>query len=289
MLAPANFWMSVAGLVYLAIGIFILRKELAVARGLEKLITLNCVFIATSLAAFAPEHFRGPEFVKAMVPSYMPWQSFWAYLVGCALFAAGASLVARKLMRLSSAMLGFMFFMFVCMLYIPSVLRHPESRLAWTIFLRDLSFCAGAWAITGLLIRNSQPQLAKVLVLFSRVVLTVAALVFAVEHFLFPTFALGVPLELKQPAWVPLPMVWGYLAGAVLLVSGIFLVINKKPRMAAAWIGTVMLAATLFLYLPILLLARDAPAVNEGLNYVADTLLYAGSALAVAAALPDGA
>ena len=47
-----------------------------------------------------------------------------------------------------------------------------------------------------------------------------------------------------------------------------------------------MTALTLSLYLLILIRAHGAPEINEALNYVADTLLYAGAALALASALP---
>jgi hypothetical protein len=45
---------------------------------------------------------------------------------------------------------------------------------------------------------------------------------------------------------------------------------------------------TLFLYLPILILAHDGstPEITEAINYVFDTLLFAGTALALASALP---
>ena len=73
MLASVNIWMGLAGLVYLVAGVFMLRKEIVMDRGWEKLIIpLGPVFIAVSLAVFAPEHFRGPEFVQNMVPSWMP-------------------------------------------------------------------------------------------------------------------------------------------------------------------------------------------------------------------------
>ena len=140
MLSSTNFWMGFAGLVYLVAGVFILRKEISAARGWDKLITLAPVFIAVSLAVFAPEHFRGPEFVQKMAPSYMPVRWFWPYFIGCALLAAATSLTFRKFMRLSSTLLGLMFFLFVCMIYARSVLRHPNNRLAWIFFLRDLSF-----------------------------------------------------------------------------------------------------------------------------------------------------
>ena len=204
--------MCLAGLVYLAAGAFTFRKEIGAARAWDKLITLGPIFIAVSLAAFAPEHFRGPEFVQNMVPSYMPARPYWAYFVGCALLAAAAGLTVRKFERLSTTLLGLMFFLFVCMLYLPSALRHPGNRFAWA-----------------------------------------------------------------------------YIAGAILLAAGIGVAINKKSRIAAASIGALMTALTLFLYVPVLALACSGSAgdFNDAINYVADTLLYAGSALALALALPN--
>ena len=289
MLSSPNFWMCFAGLVYLAAGVFILRKELGAARGWDKLITLGPVFIAIALAVFAPEHFRGPQFVQNMVPRWMPGpHRFWAYFVGCALLAAATSLTVRKFMRLSSTLLGLMFFLFVCMLYLPSALRHSTNRLAWIFVFRDLSFSAGAWALSGLLSRAALPQVAKWKILFSRLVLAIAAVFYAVQHFLHPRSVPDIPLEKLTPSWVPFPSVWGYLAGVVLLAAGIALALNIKPRTAATSIGAWMTAVTLFLYLPILVLAviGSTPEINEALNYVADTLLYAGAALALASALP---
>ena len=288
MLSSTNFWMCFAGLFYLVAGVFVLRKEISAARGWDKLITLGGVFIAVPLAVFAPEHFRGPEFVGQMVPSYMPARWFWPYFIGCVLLAAATSLTFRKYMRLSSTLLGLMFFLFVCMIYLPSALRHPHSRFAWIYALRDLSFCAGAWALAGRYSRDSSPQLSKWMIVFARVVIATAAIFYGVQHFLHPDFAPGVPLELKMPSWIPLPSVCAYLAGAVLLVAGIALALNKKPRIAAASIGTLMTVLTLFPYLAILIRSGtgSAPEFNEAINYVADTLLYAGAALALASALP---
>ena len=288
MLSSTNFWMCLAGLFYLVAGVFMLRKEISAARGWDKLITFAPVFIAVPLAVFAPEHFRGPEFVGNMVPSYMPVRWFWPYFIGCALLAAATSLTFRKFLRLSSTLLGLMFFLFVCMIYAPSVRRHPQNPMAWIYFLRDLSFCAGAWALASLYSRAASPQLSKWMLLFARIVLAIAAIFYGVQHFLHPQFAPGVPLELKMPSWVPLPSVWAYLAGAVLVAAGIGLLLNMKPRMAAASIGALMTLLTAVPYLVILVRAIGGPApeFNEAINYVADTLLYAGSALALASALP---
>jgi len=291
MLSSTNFWMGLAGLVFLLAGVSVRRREISAARGWEKLVALGSVFIAVALAAFAPEHFLGPVFVRNMVPSWMPARPFWAYLVGCALLAAATSFTVGKLVRLSSTLLGAMFFLFVCMIYLPSALTHPTNRFAWTLVLRDLSFAAGAWAVAGLQSRASSPRRAQWLVLFGRLVVAIAAIFFGVQHFLHPEVSPGVPLRMTMPSWVPVPGVWAYLTGAILLAAGIGLALNWRSRTAAASIGALMTGLTLFLYLPVLLLARggSTPEINQALNYVADTLLFAGAALSLAAALPRDA
>lgn len=121
--------------------------------------------------------------------------------------------------------------------------------------------------------------------LFARIVIAIAAIVFAVEHFRHPEFAPGVPLRMMTPSWVPFSSVWSYLAGAILLAAGIGLALNKQSRTAAASIGTLMPVLTLFPYLVILIRAHGSTEINEALNYVADTLLFAGAAFALASAL----
>ncbi len=286
MLSSTDFWMSLAGIIYLVAGVFILRREISAARGWDKLITLGCVFIAVSLAVFAPEHFHGPMFVQDMVPPWMPARFFWPYLVGCALLAAATSLTVGKFVRLSSSLLGGMFFLFVCMIYVPSALAHLTNRFAWAFVLRDLSFAGGAWALAGLHSRASSPQQSKWMILFGRIVVAIAAIFFGVEHLLHPEFAPGVPLAKMTPSWVPFRSVWGYLAGGILLAAGIGLALNKSARIAAASIGALMTILTLFLYLLVLIAAQGGPETNEALNYFADTLLFAGAALALASALP---
>ena len=126
------------------------------------------------------------------------------------------------------------------------------------------------------------------MILFARIVTAIAAIFYGVQHFLHPASVPDIPLEKMTPSWVPFPSVWGYLAGAILLAAGIGLALNKQSRIAAASIGALMTVLTLFLYLLILILAHrgSAPEINEALNYVADTLLFAGTALVLASALP---
>ncbi len=111
------------------------------------------------------------------------------------------------------------------------------------------------------------------------------ALFFAVEHFLHPLHVPAVPLERLMPAWVPAPQVLDYAMGAVLLVTGTLLLVNRWARAAAAWLGFVVTVVVVVIYLPMLGPSHGAAELVDTINYIADTLLLAGTALILAEAL----
>ncbi len=102
---------------------------------------------------------------------------------------------------------------------------------------------------------------------------------YAVEHFLFPRFVPGVPLEKMTPAWVPAPALLSYIVGAALFAAGVSLMIRRTRPMAAAGAGVVLLLLTFFFYVPIFATEIHSPLAVEGVNYVGDTLLFAATAL----------
>lgn len=285
------FWLWFAGLTFLIAGLVAVRKELVAARGLDKLIALGPVFVAAPLATFGAEHFVDARLIMQLVPVWMPARLFWTYFVGCALISAAISLVAMKFVRLSATLLGVMFFLFVLMMDLPGAIADPGNRLTWNFVLRESAFAGGAWALAGSQSPESQTEkrnsmIANWMILIGRFFAALAAIYFGVEQLLHPEFTPGVPDTKLTPAWVPLHALWGYPVGALLLVAGTALLLNKWPRTAATWIGVVMTLLTVFLYLPILAVTRDPSLMTDAINFVFDTLLFGGMALLVATALP---
>jgi uncharacterized membrane protein YphA (DoxX/SURF4 family) len=88
-----------------------------------------------------------------------------------------------------------------------------------------------------------------------------------------------VPLEKLTPAWVPFPTVLAYTVGIILVVAGIGLFVRPMIRIAAATAGMTLLLLTLFFYVPIAALEINTELAIEGLNYVFDTMLFAGTVL----------
>lgn len=272
------FWLWFAGLADLIAGLVASRRLIADARGLEKLVALAPVLFAAPLAAFGAEHFAIPRSIAQIVPPWMPGRMLWTYAVGAALIAAGIGIALRIHSELAGTLVGVMFVCFVAMIHIPNVVTNPGNRFVWAVALRDLSFAGGAFALAA----SRSPRLRVV----AKIFVAVPLLFFAVEQLRHPQFAPGVPLEKITPDWFPIRAFWSDLTAITLLTAGAaMLVAKKRARAAATTLGALILVLVLFLYLPIFIIAAP-DARLEGINYVFDTLLFAGTILLAAAIFP---
>ena len=109
-------------------------------------------------------------------------------------------------------------------------------------------------------------------------------LFFSFEQFLHGDHVPGIPLEPLTPQWIYGHAIWTYLAAVVYAVAGTLLLVGKKTRAAAAWLGLTVLFVELVVYVPIGVVERAS--LDNGLNYVADTLMFCGAVLMLAGAMP---
>ena len=75
----------------------------------------------------------------------------------------------------------------------------------------------------------------------------------------------------------------GSIGGALLLMGGVTVLVNRHAHLATKWLAMAVTLSVLLLYIP--LMALD-PTV-EAMNYVADTLLFAGTIWLLAQTCPD--
>lgn len=276
--------MCSAGVLLFLIGLWAAKTDIARAYRLDKFVAATNLCFAIPLAVFGALHLANVAFVLPAVPGYMPWRLFWAYFVGVALVAASLSIAGKIQVFWSGLFFGTMMFLFVLMSDLPGALANPRDRFGWTLAIRELSFAAGGWLLAASVMRG--PHRSK-LIAVGRVVIGVAAIFYGVEHFLHPLHCPGVPLEKVMPAWIPGRAVIGCLTGAILFVAGAAILVNRKTRLAATYLGTWIVLLVLFVYGPILIAQMFEPSIGakvEGINYFADTLLFAAVILALARA-----
>ena len=279
-------WSSCVFAVVFAIGLVMifLRGDWQRARGLDKLILLGPLFYAAPLAAFGTEHFTLTQAIAALVPRWIPWRMFWAYFVGACFIAAALSLVTGIQTRLAASLLALNFFLFVVLMDIPGWLENPRDRFGLALALRELSFSGGPLALAAGLTERSRERRAHILATMARYFIAIPVLFYSFEQFLHANHVPGIPLEPVTPNYVYGHAIWAYLTAVVYAIAGAFLLVGKKTRAAATWVGLAVLFVELVVYAPIGVVERAS--LNNGFNLWADTLMYCGAVLLLARAMP---
>jgi uncharacterized membrane protein YphA (DoxX/SURF4 family) len=260
-----------------------LRGEWRTEPKLDKLILFGPLFYAVPIAAFGTEHFTVTMGIASIVPAWIPWHVFWVYLVGACFIAAAFSLVTGIQVRLSASLLALTFFLFVVLMDAPASIRDFHNRFGITLALRELSFCAGPLALAASLSQRQHPRAARIATTIARYFIAIPVLFYAIEQFLHADHVPGIPLEMVTPTWLFGHDIWTYVAAVIYALMGILLLAGRKSRAAAAWIGLTVLFVILVVYVPIAVAERDS---LEGLNYLFDTLMYCGTVLLLAGAMP---
>jgi uncharacterized membrane protein YphA (DoxX/SURF4 family) len=276
------FWLIFAiGLVAI-----VLRGDWQRARGFDKLILFGPIFYAAPLAAFGTEHFTQTQIIASIVPTWMPWHLFWAYFVGACFIAAPLSIVTKVQARLSASLVALTFFLFVMMMDIPALVQVPRGRILWVLSFRELSFSSGALALAAGLGEPARERGWRTLATIARYVIGIAILFYSFGQFVHGNCVPAIPLGRVTPTWIWGHAIWTYLAAVVYLVAGIPLLLGKKTRRAAAWLGLTILFVELVVYVPIAVVER---ASLLGFNFMSDTLMFCGAVLLLANAMPGEA
>lgn len=272
--------MMAAGVIALVAGFILVWSRFCATSGAGRIILLGPVFEAVAIAMFAAEHFTAASDLMPIVPHWLPARLFWTYFFGAALLAAAISFITWRCVRWSVLLLALFFLIIVATIDLPNLPQqiHAHNRFFWILTVRETSFAGGAMVLAGSMwqIRNSA---GTALIRIGRAIVAAVMIFYAIQHFFHPHNVPGVPLEKLIPAWMPAPTLLSYFIGIVLLFAGIGLFFRPTIRIAAAGAGIVLLLLIVFFYLPILLMEIHTPLAIEGINYVGDTLLFAGTVL----------
>jgi uncharacterized membrane protein len=279
-------WSYFVGGVIFVIGLIaiFLRGDWQKARGFDKLILFGPIFYAAPIAAFGTEHYTLTEGIASLIPAWIPWHHFLTLFIGACFIAAALSLVTGVLSRLAASMLALNFFLFVMLMDVPPLFEGAHDRFLLALILRELCFCAGPLALAVSLTRQGRERIANIFLTIARYIVAVAILFYSFEQFLHGDHVPGLPLERVTPVWLFGHAIWTYLTAIAYAIAGIPLLLDKKPRAAATWIGLTLFIVVLVVYVPIAV--HDLASLDDGLNYFGDTLMYCGTVLLLAGAIP---
>lgn len=97
---------------------------------------------AIPIVIFGVFHFVNTRTLQNVVPSFIPGQTFWVYLTGAALIAAGLSILLKKQVQLTSHLLALMLLIFALFVHLPLALEGEQ--LAASSLLKDIALAGGA-------------------------------------------------------------------------------------------------------------------------------------------------
>jgi uncharacterized membrane protein len=276
----------VTAILLLVVGASIaIKRAPPQANWLDKIILCGPVFIAMPMVVFGMDHYFFPAEIGRIIPAWIPAHTFWVYFVGTCLILGGLSIVFQKYAGLSAGLFGVMLLCFEALMNIPGVMAAPHSRIIWSLAVREFSFSWGALSFAAMHTQEWRTKGTHWLISVARIVLGIALTFFAVEYFLHPELLPGVPLEQLTPNFIPAHLLWGYLASVVYVIAGVCLLINKKVRLAATWVGLFVLFAVMFFCVPFML--QYGSDIGKGLNVPADTLVLSGGMLCLAGSLRE--
>jgi uncharacterized membrane protein len=123
----------------------------AAGEPIERWATLDAVG-RWSLGAFfvlaGVQHFLFAQFVKTLVPAWIPGALLWTYVAGVALIASGVGLALRPTARLAAALSGSLVLTWLFVLHIPrGVTMNNQNE--WTAVIEALAFGGMAWAMAS--------------------------------------------------------------------------------------------------------------------------------------------
>jgi uncharacterized membrane protein len=207
------------------------------------------ILIALSFAAFGAHQFAYGAFVTRVigaVPTWIPFQTFWADLTGIMMIAAAIALVLEK--RNVAVFLGFACLISAFLTQLPPALAQPTNAGRWVSLGKGLAIAGCAFGVAGSLGTRLRALSPHSFVLYSRCALGAFMILSGILHFLFREYVV-----MLFPSWIPLQMFFTMFAGVLLIAGGIGIILPFTTRMASLLSGIMILAWVPLIHIPLAL------------------------------------
>jgi len=151
-----GIWTGIAEILGFAGGGFILRgiyfdnKSANISPLMKINMMIGRILVAISLLIVGIQHLMYADYISTLIPSWIPFSVFWAYLIGVAFIASAFSILINIKTRLAFTLLGFMFLFWVIFLHAVRVANDRHKETEWTSLFVALGFCGIFFTIAGL-------------------------------------------------------------------------------------------------------------------------------------------
>lgn len=135
--------LALSGGAFVVSRVFPFGKNNPVTNVLDKIAPYGKYFFALMLVIFGIDHLLYAEFVKFLVPEWIPGNLFWTYFGAAALIGSGLAIFINFKPRTISILLAIMLLLWLVVLHIPRAIAEPgtDNGNEWTSVFQCLAFC----------------------------------------------------------------------------------------------------------------------------------------------------
>ncbi len=106
------------------------------------------LLFALSMAVFGWTHLLIPDYIASLVPVWIPFHLFWAYVSAIGFLAAAVALGLNRMGRPAASLLAVMFLLWVVTLHMPRVAHSPYNADEWNSAFVALAMSGISFAIS---------------------------------------------------------------------------------------------------------------------------------------------
>jgi uncharacterized membrane protein len=172
-----------------------------------------------------------------LVPSYMPFNVFWAGFTGTAMILAGISFLIRVKVELAALLLSIMLGLFVLMIHVPQVMLKTAVQIDWVRTLQDIAIMGAALMLTAPVVLRKA----------GRFVYAIPVLILGLFHFIHAAF-----ITAKIPAYFPAINICDYIVGGIIVIATLCIITGMYTMKALRVLNITLLAMALCYSVPIL-------------------------------------
>ncbi len=251
------------------------------------LFNIGRIFYGIAMAGIGFQIIYYHDFPYWLLPpkhSWIPGLVMIASIFGILFVLTGACIVFEKKTRAASLLTGTVLLLIFCFYFIPYEFMASSRYmhlLQWENAEKELAFCSGAFIIAGCYSETNEIPFYRFLgklILFWPILFSIPIISFGILHFLYAKDVAD-----YVPSWVPNHMLWTYLAGTALIVSGLAIILKIKSRLAAFLLGIMILIWFIVLHVP-RVIASPAAYLGSEITSAFIALAYSGIAFVIAGA-----
>ena len=211
--------------------------------------TLGRIFFSVAMVTSGIQQLVTGDFVRLVppLPAWIPWHSFWPFLVGAVLILAGAAIGLGYRAQWAAVALGAMLLLSILFLHLPLAATDPLVGFMWTNPCKALAMLGGVLIVAGALPEEGSgiSRLFGTLRPLGPLFFSGFLILGGIQHFVYFDFVTKL-----VPSWVPRPDLWVCFTGLALIAGGVGILVPKTSRLAATMTGIMILLWVVLLHIP---------------------------------------